>query len=102
MFYMIQLIMFEISFSEVRDECLSNVRSQMEFKEQELKEQMESIKEELKTKKLVMTPEDIRSKKFLLNVVTNRLERQKVQGRKFYAMAEQKIKNDTRLGKFMN
>ena len=74
----------------------------MEFKEQELREQMEAIKEELKTKKAVMTPEDMRSKKFLLNVVTNRLERQKVQGRKFYTVAEQKIKNDTRLGKFMN
>ena len=96
------MITLKILFSEVRDECLSNVRSQMEFKEQELKEQMESIKEELKTKKLVMTPEDVRSKKFLLNEVTNRLERQKVQGRKFYAMAEQKIKNDARLGKFMN
>ena len=73
----------------------------MEFKEQELKEQMDTIKEELKTKRAVMTPEDIRSKKFLLNVVTNRLERQKVQGRKFYANAEQKIKNDPRLSKFM-
>ena len=73
----------------------------MDFKEQELKEQMETIKEELKTKRAVMTPEDIRSKKFLLNVVTNRLERQKVQGRKFYANAEQKIKNDPRLSKFM-
>ena len=91
-----------LEFSEVRDECLSNVRSQMEFKEQELRDQMETIKEELKTKKAVMTPEDMRSKKFLLNVVTNRLERQKVQGRKFYTMAEQKIKNDARLGKFMS
>ena len=87
--------------SEVRDECLQNVRSQMEFKEQELKEQMDTIKEELKTKRAVMTPDDIRSKKFLLNVVTNRLERQKVQGRKFYANAEHKIKNDPRLSKFM-
>ena len=73
----------------------------MDFKEQELKEQMDNIKEELKTKRAVMTPEDIRSKKFLLNVVTNRLERQKVQGRKFYANAEIKIKNDPRLSKFM-
>ena len=87
-------------FAEVRDECLNNVRSQMEFKEKELKDQMEAIKEELKTKKLVMTPEDIRSKKFLLNVVTNRLQRQKIQGRTFYTNAEKKIQNDPRLSKF--
>ena len=85
----------------MRDECLSNVRSQMEFKEQELKEQLDAIKEELKTKKALMTPEDIRSKKFLMNVVTNRLERQKVQGRQFYVNAENKIKSDHRLAKFM-
>ena len=59
-----------VKFTDVRDECLINVRSQMEFKEKELIDQMEAIKEELKTKKSVMTPEDIRSKKFLLNVVT--------------------------------
>ena len=74
----------------------------MDFKEQELKEQMEIIKEELQTKKATMTPEDIRSKKFLLNVVTNRWERQKVQGRKFYATAENMIRNDHRLSKFMS
>ena len=85
----------------MRDECLSNVRCQIEFKELELKEQMDGIKEELKTKRALMTPEDIRSKKFLLNVVTNRLERQKVQGRKFYLNAENKIKTDSRLAKFM-
>ena len=73
----------------------------MEFKEQELREQIETLKEELKTKKAVMTPEDFRSKKFLLNVVSNRLERQKVQGRTFYTNAEHKIKNDSRLSKFM-
>ena len=72
----------------------------MEFKEKELKDQMEAIKEELKTKKSVMPPEDIRSKKFLLNVVTNRLQRQKIQGRTFYTNAEKKIQNDPRLSKF--
>ena len=92
--------MIPFLYSEVRDECLSNVRSQVEFKEQELREQMETIKAELKTKRAIMTPEDIRSKKFLLNVVKNRLERQKVQGRKFYTMAENKIRNDSRLYKF--
>ena len=94
------LIVHKFFVSDVRDECLSNVRSQMEFKEQELKEQLDAIKEELKTKKALMTPEDIRSKKFLLNVVTNRLERQKVQGRQFYVNAENKIKTDHRLAKF--
>ena len=86
----------------MRDECLSNVKEQMDFKEKELKDQMEAIKEELKTKKAIMTPDDVRSKKFLLNVVTSRLERQKVQGRKFYANAEEKIRNDHRLSKFMS
>ena len=95
------LLFIHFFVSEVRDECLSNVRSQMEFKEQELKEQLDAIKEELKTKKALMTPEDIRSKKFLMNVVTNRLERQKVQGRQFYVNAENKIKSDHRLAKFM-
>ena len=94
-------VIYTILYSEVRDECLANVRSQVEFKEQELRDQLDTIKEELKTKKAVMTPEDVRSKKFLLNVVSNRLERQKVQGRTFYTNAENKIRNDPRLSKFM-
>ena len=85
----------------MRDECLGNVRDQIDFKERELKEQAAQIKEELATKKSVLSPEDIRSKKFLLNVVANRLERQKIQGREFYAKAEARIKNDPRLAKFM-
>ena len=85
----------------MRDECLGNVRDQIDFKERELKEQAAQIKEELATKKSVLSPEDIRSKKFLLNVVANRLERQKIQGREFYAKAEAKIKSDHRLAKFM-
>ena len=36
--------MFKISFSEVRDESLSNVSSQMEFREQKLKDPMMRLK----------------------------------------------------------
>lgn len=55
----------------------------MEFKEQNIKDQIEAIEEQLNTKQLVMTPEDIYSKKLLSNVIANRLDRQKVHGRKF-------------------
>ena len=92
--------MMEHSFPEVRDECLQNIRSEVEFKELELKEAADQIRQELKTRKDILAPEDIRSKKFLLNVLNNRLQRQKIQGRQFYLNAEEKIKNDPRLAQF--
>lgn len=83
---------------EVRDECLGHIRSGLLAKEEDLARQAESIKKELENKGL--PPEDMKSKKFLLNVTNNRLKRQKEKGYQFYASAEQKIKSDPRLNKF--
>ena len=87
-----------VLFRQVRDECLSHIRSTLEEKERELKGQIESLRTQLANPNLL--PEDVRSKKFFLNVVENRLKRQKTQGMKFYSNAEHRVKSDPRLARF--
>ena len=82
----------------MRDECLSHIRSNLKDKEKEMQGQIDALRRELENKNLL--PEDVQSKRFYLNVVENRLKRQKAHGYKFYENAESKVKSDHRLAKF--
>ena len=82
---------------EIRDECLSNIRINLEEKERVLFEQIQGIKEEVRLKRDVLTIEDLRSRKFMSNVLETRLARQKRESMKINSQAEKKIKNDPRL-----
>ena len=82
---------------EVRDECLNDIRVGLEEKETLLVAQINGINEELKLKKKMLSAEDVRSKKFMLNVLETRLSRQKRETNRINNMAEKKIKNDPRL-----
>jgi hypothetical protein len=87
---------------EVRDECLNNIRVGLEDKERLLSEQIASIYEEIKLKKRRMATEDLRSKRFMLNVLETRLARQKRESMRTNSQAEKKIKNDPRLLKVLS
>lgn len=82
---------------EIRDECLNNIRVNLEDKERILSDQIEGIKEEMKLKRSIMSVEDIRSRKFMCNVLETRLARQKRETIRINTQAEKKIKNDSRL-----
>ena len=76
---------------------MANIRINLEDKERYLSEQILSIKEEIRIKRDVMPIEDLRSKKFMANVLETRLARQKRETLRINAQAEKKIKNDQRL-----
>ena len=82
---------------EIRDECLQNIRVNLEDKEAKLSEQIQSIKEEMRLKREILSLEDLRSRKFMANVLETRLARQKRESMKINSQAEKKIKNDPRL-----
>lgn len=82
---------------EIRDECLANIRNSLEDKERFLFEQIQGIKEEMRLKRDILTIEDLRSKKFMANVLETRLARQKRESMKINTQAEKKVKNDPRL-----
>ena len=82
---------------EIRDECLSNIRVNLEDKERHLSEQIQGIKEEMRLKREILSLEDLRSRKFMANVLETRLARQKRESMKINSQAEKKIKNDQRL-----
>ena len=80
---------------------MANIRINLEDKERYLSEQILSIKEEIRIKRDVMPIEDLRSKKFMANVLETRLARQKRETLRINAQAEKKIKNDQRLVAFL-
>ena len=82
---------------EIREECLANIRINLEDKERYLSEQIQSIKEEIAMKRGIMPIEELRSKKFMANVLETRLARQKRESMRINLQAEKKIKNDPRL-----
>ncbi len=82
---------------EVRDECLSDILVGLQEKENLLVRQISGIQEELKLKKKILTSDDVRSKKFMLNVLETRLNRQKKESNRISNLAEKKIKSDPRL-----
>ena len=82
---------------DIRDECLANIRNNLEDKERFLTEQIEGLREEMKLKRDIYTTEDLRSRKFMINVLETRLARQRRETIRINAQAEKKIKNDSRL-----
>ncbi|TRY78534.1 hypothetical protein TCAL_04253 [Tigriopus californicus] len=86
---------------KIQQECLANVKRDLEEKEHELEAQMEQIKKDLKNLKAVLTSEDINSKKFLLNVIQTRLSRQKKHTIDFFAKAEKTVTEDPRVLKYL-
>ncbi len=82
---------------DIRDECLANIRNNLEDKERFLSEQIEGLREEMKLKRDIYTTEDLRSRKFMINVLETRLARQRRETIRINAQAEKKIKNDSRL-----
>ena len=57
----------------------------------------QGIKEEMRLKREILSLEDLRSRKFMANVLETRLARQKRESMKINSQAEKKIKNDPRL-----
>lgn len=86
---------------QIQQECLANVKKDLEEKEHELEAQLEQIKKDLKNLKVVLSSEDINSKKFMLNVIQTRLNRQKKHTIEFFAKAEKTVKEDPRILKYL-
>ncbi len=87
---------------EVRDECLRNVRRELEEKERELQVQLDKLKQEVDMGlKLLMTADAMNTKKFYINVLETRLTRQKRHTETAYKAAEKKVKGDPRITKFL-
>ena len=82
---------------EIRDECLNNIRSNLDDKERYLSEQIHSMKEEMRLKRDILPIEELRSKSFMCNVLVTRLARQKRETLRIFTNAEKKIKSDARL-----
>ena len=82
---------------EIREECLANIRLGLEDKEAILSDQIQGIKEDMRLKKDYMSQDEIRSKRFMSNVLETRLARQKRETIRILTQAEKKIKNDPRL-----
>ena len=82
---------------EVRDECLNDIRMGLEDKENHLQEQINSIVEEMKLRRNILTHDELKSKKFMSNVLMTRLARQKRESNRIFNLAEKKIKGDSRL-----
>ena len=56
-----------------------------------------SINEEIKLKKAIMPHDELKSKKFMCNVLLTRLARQKRESLRVFNQAEKKVKSDVRL-----
>ena len=82
---------------DIRDECLTNIKANLEDKENALSEQIQGIKEEMRLKKEFLAQDEIRSRRFMANVLETRLARQKRETVRIITQAEKKIKSDPRL-----
>ena len=60
----------------MRDECLANVRKQLEEKEAELESKLKRVRAEMESGGGTLTVDALNSKKFHLNVIETRLVRQ--------------------------
>jgi hypothetical protein len=87
--------------TQIRDDCLINIKSRLQEKEDELVYQIDIIKREIITGKDAMTPDILNNKKFFLNVLNTRFARHKSHAISYYAKAEKKIINDPRLKAFL-
>ena len=76
---------------------MNDIRKSLEDKERHLQESIDSISEEMRLKRGMMTHEDLKSKKFMSNVLQTRLARQKRESLRIFNQAEKKIKADQRL-----
>ena len=76
---------------------MNDIRKSLEDKERHLQESIDSISEEMRLKRDMMTHEDLKSKKFMSNVLQTRLARQKRESLRIFNQAEKKIKADQRL-----
>eukprot|EP00093_Oithona_nana_P004408 04408.XXX_95632_92827_1 [CDS] Oithona nana genome sequencing. len=82
---------------DIRDECLANIKANLDDKENVLSEQIQGIKEEMRLKKEFLAQDEMRSRRFMANVLETRLARQKRESIRILTQAEKKIKSDPRL-----